>query len=302
MRRIGFKRKKGRIDYKLMLIIFSLIFIPIASIIIGSKITEKMVIPVLYPDFELEENIIDDLLDLEEETLADDEKGDEKENMDTQNNIMEPNYSKETVQDSIQPVSIYMIQIASLSDIGNIENLVEELNGKGLSHLIYKMDKSYKVYVLAFTNKNFLEDQLSNIKIHYPDAYISEINLPKRIINYSQENAQETAKVIKDLNSLIEIMDKQSKEWYNFIEKEGELTPYKELLIEQQAIITQLLEKHNYHDLPEKMPKWEAIEKMILHHEKNIKSSIEIIEGGEGFHKIHSLYLDNLFRTLETIK
>ncbi|AKL95075.1 hypothetical protein CACET_c16260 [Clostridium aceticum] len=299
-RRLQVRRNRRNHNYLWMLTF--LIIIPVIAVLIGSRITERIMIPVLYSDNILEEEVLSDIINNNDETEVDEVDGKEDDTTETiekTENIMQLEGLEDT---EILPLSIYMIQVASVSSTSNIEGLVEELNEKKLSHLIYRMENSYKIYTLGLTNREYIEEQLPAIREFYPDAYISEIHLPAKNINYSETDENIGENIIKDLNSLIVIIDKQAKEWYNFIKGEGKLSQYRDLLEEQQELMTQLSEKLDTDDWPEGLPEKQAIEKMVLHQEGNIKKSTELLEDQENAYRIHSLFLDSLFRTLETIK
>lgn len=298
MRRKRFRAMKIRKNYNYTLIILFLIVIPLVAIFLGSRITERIVMPVLYSDLPLEEDVLEEIINSDN---LNDESSDNEEILNQESEVNNDVLEEQATSDLL-PLSVFMIQIASVSDTANIESFVEELNEKKLPHLIYKIDNAYKVYILGLTNRMFVETQLPYAREYYPDAYISEIHLPAKKISYDKSKEETSEGIIKDLNSLIEIMDKQAKEWYNFINKQSELDTYKELLIQQQTLAGQLLEKVKDENIPEGLPKSENIEKMIHHQESNIKHSLELLEDEENIYRLHSLFLDNLFRMLETIK
>lgn len=300
MRRSRFNTMRSRRNYNYILIILFLIIIPLVAIFLGSRITERIVMPVLYSDLPLEEDVLKEMIDPEDlKTNNETVNTDEAINKENEGTNLE---SGEQSTSNILPLSVYMIQIASVSDTTNMEKFVEELNEKELSHLIYKIDNSYKVYTLGFTNRQFVETQLPYVREYYPDAYISEIHLPAKKISYDKSKERLSEGIIKDINSLIEIMDKQAKEWYNFINDENELSAYQELLKQQEVLVVQLLEKIKDENIPDGLPKSEILEKMIHHQESNIKRSLEVLKEEENIYRLHSLFLDSLFRTLETIK
>ncbi|AOY76837.1 SPOR domain-containing protein [Clostridium formicaceticum] len=293
-RRLKIRRNKRSFNY--FWVITFLIIIPVTAVLIGSRITERIVVPVLYSDSPLEEGILSDIINNSDDN-------DETEVVDEVETNAETITPLEEVEDTeLLPLSIYMIQIASVSDTSNIEELVEELNEKKLSHIVYKIDNAYKVYTLGLTDRGYVEEQLPSIRAFYPDAYISELHLPAKKITYSKDEEETGKNIVKDLNSLIVIIDKQAKEWYNFIKGEGELNQYSKLLTEHQVLMTQLSERLDTDVWPEGLPEKKAIEKMVLHQEGNIKKTTELLEDKENLYRVHSLFLDSLFRTLETIK
>lgn len=302
MRRTRIRSKKNKRNNSLALAIFFLIVIPIVAVFIGSRITERIVIPVLRPDSVRQDEDLTKMINSDDFDDIDPEFTTEENSKNEYEKELSKNEFEEDVYINILPLSVYMIQVASVSDTTNIEKFVEELNEKELSHLIYKLDNAYKVYTLGSTDRKFVENQLPMIRQYYPDAYISEIHLPSKKISYSKTDNNASKNIVNDLNSLIEIIDKQAEEWYNFINKEKQLDQYKQLLVEQQSILEELLTKVNNNDIPSELPNSDAIEKMIFHQENNIKSSLEILKENEKIYRVHSLFLDSLFRIVETIK
>ncbi|MCC5911605.1 MAG: hypothetical protein JJT76_14315 [Clostridiaceae bacterium] len=303
MRKSRFKVRRQRKNHNYFFVLLFIIIIPLAAIFIGSKITQSVILPVLYSDVTLEDEDLDEILN---STIFTENEQQQEKTTDMQEENVEENKTLVEKEESghikTLPLSVYLIQIASVSDTTNIESLVAELNDNKLSNLIYKMDNSYKVYTLGLTERVLVESRLENVREFYPDAYISEIHLPSKRVGYSQDEEELAEDIVKDFNSLIEIMDKQSREWYNFIEKEGNLSAYKELLEEQKQIIASLTQTITDKNLPKGLPEKKIIEKMTYHQESNIKHSIEFMEDSDNNYRIHSLFLDSLFRMLEVIK
>ncbi|SES75486.1 hypothetical protein SAMN05660297_00512 [Natronincola peptidivorans] len=299
MRKRRFKTKQTKRKNNYYLILLFIIIIPITAVFIGSRITERVVIPVLHSNPTLEEGELNAIINVNEE---EDLSQENTENHQEDESKISTTQETELITNKLHPLSMYMIQVASVSDTSNIEAFVEELNEKNLPHLIYKLDNAYKIYTLGLTRRSLVESQLQKIREYYPDAYISEIHLPSKEVSYTKDMEAESKIIIKEINSLIEIMDKQAEEWYNFIEKESELNQYKELLIEQQEIIEQLAENLKEDLVIEGISEKKEIEKMIYHQESNTKRALELLENEDNIYRIHSLYLDSIFRTLETIK
>lgn len=297
MRRRRLKAGKIRKRYNYFLIILFVIIIPLSAILIGSRITERIMMPVLYSGV------------LDEEELSDITNEDfhiteinELSNKDNESYSDDISATGEMLNESLSPLSAYVIQIASVSDAENAETFIEELNARKLPHIIYKMGNAYKVYTLGSTNRSLIEEELLDIREFYPDAYISEVHLLSKELSYPKSKEKVCGEIINGINSLIKIMDKQSKEWYNFVKKEGKLDDYVEVLIEEKELVKKLSMCIKNNDLPDNFLEKETIEKMLVHKENNIKLSLELLEDKENLHKVHSLFLDGLFRTLEIIK
>lgn len=291
--RLMLNRKRKRSN--LILVFLLCIVLPLLAIYIGLNVTERFVLPALNSkdsldsiDLGLEEE--DDDANIDDEVVSpveDLEEGEEK-----------------TFVGELKPLSIYTIQIASLADKENLDNLINQLNNSKQPYIVYQVDNSFKVYTRGYTKRAYVEAGLLQVRETFSDAYISEIHLPIREVSAVDKDHSKADKIIKALNELIDNMDKQSEEWYNFFVKEGDYTNYIELLKKQQSTLEVLAENieetFESKGLPEKI----AIDKMIHYQESNIKRSIELLEGGvevEEF-RLYNLYLDSLFRIVELIK
>lgn len=71
--------------------------------------------------------------------------------------------TKDIVTDGIRSFSIYMIQIASLTDKENIEQMVKYLDEQKLPHLVYKKSDSYKIYTKGFIKRKHAKYQLDEL-------------------------------------------------------------------------------------------------------------------------------------------
>ncbi|MBM7613562.1 hypothetical protein [Alkaliphilus hydrothermalis] len=310
--RMMLKRKKRR-GTMILVALFCMI-LPIIAIYIGLRITELWVSPALNSDYNFvvdEGNRGNNSENTHNTNNTNKEKGDEEKP------IAEDKAPKESgsqgqeedsrlIEKEVKPLSIYTIQIASLSDNKRVEGLIQELNERKLSNLIYKEDSSFKVYVVGGTKRSQVEQELQYIRSFYPDAYINEVHPSIQVIEYPEgDDVEVYSKIVEDINKIIELMELQGEEWYNFYEKEGELGTYIELLKKQQEVLVELDENLRGIDLPQSFPVKEAVmEKMIAYQNNNINRSIEIISAGhvDNLHQIHSLYLDSLFRVVELIK
>lgn len=82
------------------------------------------------------------------------------------------------------------------------------------------------------------------------------------------------------------------------------MNQYSELLKKQHEILAEITDILNSGSLPASFAKGDALEKMVHYQESNINRSLELIDenNSENLHKLHSLYLDSLFRIVEVIK
>ncbi|SCY16549.1 hypothetical protein [Alkaliphilus peptidifermentans] len=295
MKKSRLKMNRRRRKSNIVLVFIFCIILPIMAIYIGLRVTEKWVSPALNMEFEDDDYSID-----LEDILVDDNDEDEVKNVD--NDDVE---DVEMLVGEINSMSIFTIQVASLSDKDNIENLINNLNQQRLSYLVYQIEDSFKVYTHGFTRRPYVEEKLSEVREVFEDAYINEIHFPIKEIKFEKNNYEKLYKgTIENLNDLIDIMEKQSEAWYNNYEKEGDMDIYVELLKKQQSTLDNLSTDINENLLPQSFPSKNNVEKMIHYQRSNINRSLEIIEEDdqENLYRLHSLYLDSLFRIVEVIK
>lgn len=281
-RRLNPRRKNIGVSKGIIFGIIFAILLPIGAIYIGLKITENWIVPVFDSKEILGEN------DAEIDFTVGETENSENTHDDS---------SELTEVGDINPVAIYAIQVASVTDKSNIENLIGELNDRELSHLIYNVDNKFKVFTYGSTKRSFVESKIEDIRAHYPDAFITEMYLPKKTIKY-HENESLITEIIEDINHIIEVIDKQSEEWYNY----GGTITYKELLNKHDELLNKLNEKINDEKFSEAYFSKNVIEKSVMYQQSNINTSLEILESKEKEYRIHSLFLDSLFRVVELIK
>jgi len=283
--RMGIKRNRRR--GTLLFVIIFCIVLPATAIYLGLKFTEKVMLPALNGEDEIPAGI-----ELKENGI----------NQET-DNALNTNKKVETVE--IKPFNIYTIQVASLNDTQNADKLISSLNSEKLSNLVYKIDNSYKVYTMAATNRSIIEENIGHIKEYYPDAYIAEIYVPSKKIQYDS-NSQEVAMntISQSINDLIDNMNLLSIEWNNLIQKRGEKGKYVELLKKQQSLLKELSDINNNATYPSSFQRKNSIEKMLEFQNENAIKALELLEasGEEVDFRIHSLYLDSLFRIVEVMK
>lgn len=277
----------------MIIVVLFLFILPAVAVMIGSKITEWWVIPTINTD---------DILKSPEEVVF---GGDDAAEEDTQEEInnadkaVGENSNEETVD--LNSMSIYMIQVASISDNKNIESLTEELANHNLPHIVYGLDNTYKIYTFASTNRQDMEGKIDRVRGIYEDAYIHQIHVPQKQIQYSSKENKGTKEVIGDMNLLLELL-KQSSDSLNGSENEKEIPGgYKEVLEDYQKLLDQMFKNVSDADLPKGFAGADDIKRMIEYHEKNITESLKIIEEKQGLYRLQNYFLDNIFKTIEVI-
>lgn len=291
--KIGIRKKQKKTN--IIIAVLFLFLLPVIAITIGSKITEWWVIPTINTDDMLkspEEIVLKENDELEDDTI--------QEKNDTDSEVKGEELNQKNA--NLNSISIYMIQIASISDNKNIELLAEELDNHNLPHITYKLDDMYKIYTFASTRREDVESKIDEVKEIYEDAYIGQMHIPQKQIQYLDEENKGTKEFIEDMNLLLELLEQSSNNIYKSYNEGSKLDKYKEILGNHKKLLEQMLEKVNNTELPKNFVGKDDIKNMIEHQEKNITESLKIIEGKQEMYKLQNYFLDNLFKTVEIIK
>ncbi len=296
LRRTRFGIRKKRRNMNVGIALFFLVILPLLSIMIGSRITEWVVIPTINT-----ESMLQSPGDITLENMK--ELGSKEEQDDTEE--LEPKSEKENNQFTnkvdLKPLSFYMIQIASLADNKNIEGLIGELQSHALPHIIYRADNMYKIYSYGATDRKHIEEKLNAVREVYPDAYISHVNIGQRQIQFSDEN-KGTENVIQNLNTLVDSLYESSDALYNLSTGGITLEEYDKVLNQHENILTTISSNLESAELPENSFTADELKKMLDHQEKNIKASLEMTTTDLDLYKLHNNFLDTIFRTIEIFK
>lgn len=293
--RIGMRRKQKKIN--IAIVLFFLVILPITAVAIGSRITEWLVVPTINTSDILKPPSPEDIGFENDDEVEDNAKeGVKGEISETQNKEM----NTETI--NLNSISVHMIQVASISDNKNIEALIKELGNHQFPHIIYKLENAYKVYTFSSTKREDIEEKLDKVREVYPDAYIGQIHIPQRKVNYLSEENNGTKEFIESMNSILELLDQSSDKLYKLLKEEGKLEEYKEVLLNHENILKKLSEKINNTDLPKEFASVADVKKMLDYQEKNIVESLKIVEEKQDIYELQNYFLDNLFRTIEIIK
>lgn len=291
--KIGIRKKQKKTN--IIIAVLFLFLLPVIAITIGSKITEWWVIPTINTDDMLkspEEIVLKENGESEDDTI--------QEKNDTDSEVKREELNQKNA--NLNSISIYMIQIASISDNKNIELLAEELDNHNLPHITYKLDDMYKIYTFASTRREDVESKIDEVKEIYEDAYIGQMHIPQKQIQYLDEENKGTKEFIEDMNLLLELLEQSSNNIYKSYNERSKLDKYKEILGNHKKLLEQMLEKINNTELPKNFVGKDDIKNMIEHQEKNITESLKIIEGKQEMYKLQNYFLDNLFKTVEIIK
>jgi len=291
--RIGIRKKRKKTN--IIMVLLFLFILPVMALIIGSKITEWWVIPTINTD---------DILGLRDETIFEEDGkaagGAQEEINGAEHTTGGKGTDGETA--NLNSISIYMIQVASVSDNKNTESLIEELSSCNLPHFVYKSGDTYKIYTFVSTNRGDIEDKIDRVREIYKDAYIGQMHIPQKQVQYLCEENKGTKEFIEDMNSLLELLKQSSDNLYSLDGEETKLNEYKGILEKHQKLLGQMLERVDRTNLPKDFTNVDDIKNMIEYQTKNITESLKIIEKKQEPYKLQGYLSDNLFSAIEVIK
>ncbi|MGV8145700.1 MAG: SPOR domain-containing protein [Alkaliphilus sp.] len=290
-----------------MTVLFFLIIMASVAIYAGLIITEKWINPVFDTVMDKDEKAIE-IQDKKNESI---ESSNTCEKKDIETNEIK---TKDVGANEIRSFSIHTIQVASLNDKENVGQLVKYLGELKLPHLVYKKNGSYKIYTKGFTNREHAKNHLDEIRNYFPDAFLatwekldkvsreSSFNLSNPQLQFTKAEVNSiNEEVVVYFNELFKLLEAQSDELYNYYKKEGELELYVELLTKHQTLLENL--SNNIMELSSQdigLNK-EEIETMIKYQKNNTKESLILIHEKTSKYKVHSLFLDSLFRVADVI-
>lgn len=290
--RIGMRKKKRQIN--IMLIIFFFIILPITAVTIGSRITEWLVIPTINTENMLQ---APGNMDIENPSSPDN-------NSETEVNSNEEEADKKELNIEnvkLNSLLVYAIQVASLSNDSNIESFTTELENYNFPHIIYKIDDVYKVYTYGSTKRENIENKLDIVREVYPDAYIDEMYISEKKVEYSEDVEANVKDVISNINSLINIMDQSSDKLYEFINKESSLEKYNQTLVKHKEILELISEDIGNINEDTGSINIMAIKNMIEYQNQNIEKTLNMKDDMDEL-RLYNYFLDNLFRIIELLK
>ncbi|NLM03507.1 MAG: SPOR domain-containing protein [Clostridiales bacterium] len=300
-RRIKRNRKMRRYQYSIIILFF--VIIPLMAVFIGSEITEKIMVPVFYSDTMDEDelrNIINKNIDNDE---VDKESGEDEElSYKIELDGKEISENDDMIEEDLNSFSMYLIQVASVSSIENAEDFAKKLSERELSHLISKIDNSYKVYACGSNNRELIESELDNIRDIYPDAYIKEVNVKFKKFKYPKSQEKISGKIIDSINDLLILNKKQSETWYTFVKKEGKMDLYVELLLEEMEIVKKLSNLINENHIAPDFISKKDMQIILDERKENNEIAMELLKEKKDLYKVHNLYLENTFKLIEILK
>lgn len=193
-----------------------------------------------YDDFNIEKEDNKKDINLENEI-----KKDETENIEKS---VEENQKIELAK--VEPWNIYTIQVASFSDDKDINKIETQLVDSKIPFSIVEIEGAKKVQTHASFDKEVTRKSLEEIKVVFPDAFISEMKVPVLAIEYIDKDSY-VESITTELNNLIKSFEQESDFW----EKNSDnidLNEYSSILSNRKNIIKNIkneTKKIDYKDM-----------------------------------------------------
>ena len=106
----------------------------------------------------------------------------------------------------------YTIQVASIKKDEEYTKLEEELKMKKIPYSIVSIDDTKKIQTYGSLNKEYQTNKLEEVRKIYPDAFISEIEIPPLSLQYTKKYSY-MEEISNQLMSLIKTFESESKFW-----------------------------------------------------------------------------------------
>lgn len=291
--RIGIRKRQQRANIVMALLF--LLILPITAVAIGSRITKWFVLPTINTKDILEgpENIyIDD-----EESEINSTAGEEA------NNLLDGDKKDQLNKNliNLNPLSIYMIQVASVTDDANIHLLTDELSEHRFPYGIYKEGHMYKIYTYTSTRRENIEDKVDRVREIYSDAYIASMHIPQKQVYYLDDENKGTREIVENINLLLGLFEESLDNIYRLDKGGKELDEYKKILLKQEDILRQINISISDGSLPMEFANKDHIEKMIKSQEEYIRKSLKIIEEKTEPYDLQNYFLGSLFSIIEVL-
>lgn len=193
MRRSIRKRKSQNRKDKLISFLAFFVFAPTVSIFLSILLIKYIILPQFSQDVGVNKETPS--LTNEKQSNSEDIQIDDSSNFtETENNS-----TFELNRDSIV---IYNIQVGSFNEITNAEQLIDQMEKKGLGGYVVKTD-NYKVFAGSFYTREEADEYLPQIRESYEDVFVSSAIYSFSTINCDEQD-RENINIIGDTLDLLD--------------------------------------------------------------------------------------------------
>lgn len=215
-----------------------------------------------------------------------DKEKDKKEDVDQSKNEEESQDSKDVKVGVVDGWSLYTIQVASVTDMGKMESVKEKLDTNQIPFSMLEKDGSKKVQTYSYFDEKATRSCLDQTKKVFPDAFITEIEVPTISLEYTQKYKY-IGEITKDLNSLVGNFKEESQFWTS---NNLDMSKYNMILTKRKGIIQKIDQSASQID-------YKGLEKFknnLVNYSKEVDQKIQMSSqsANEGkYNESKSLYL-----------
>ncbi|MEJ8553162.1 SPOR domain-containing protein [Tepidibacter sp. Z1-5] len=146
---------------------------------------------------------------------------------------------KDETKKQIDGFEIYSIQVGSVNDHKEVENIVNNLQSSSIPSYVHKKEGAYKVYTYVSLEESNVRKYLENIRSSYSDAFISKVEVGSIDLEYTKKYEYMNV-VCKNLNLMIENMKQESKFWNEYKSGISNYNDYIEIINNKSKIVDSL--------------------------------------------------------------
>lgn len=160
--------------------------------------------------------------------------------------------TEETMVASIDEWTFYTVQVASMKEDIEVEKLTQNLSKSKIPYSILESDGVKKVQTYTSFNKESIRKNLDEVRKSYPDAFLSEVNMPMISLEYT-EKYKYISEITNSLNDLIKNFEEETLFWNNTNDSIN-MEHYNQILVNRKSSIDKIkleAEKIDYEGMKE---------------------------------------------------
>lgn len=194
--------------------------------------------------------------------------------------------------------SIYTVQVASIDKEEELKKIETKLNDNKIPFSVIEIDGLKKVQTYGSFDKSLTRQYLENMRKLYPDAFLSESNIPVLSLEYTSKYSY-VESISNQLNKLIKNYEQESEFWKNNNEN-IDLSLYKNILTSRKQITEEIKKDTEKIDYKEMNTFKENLVKYINSIDDKIDLSSKLSNEGK-YQVSQSLFLSCMQEYLEFI-
>ena len=200
---------------------------------------------------------------------------------------------KDEIKKQIDGLEIYSIQVGSVKNHKEAENIANNLESASIPNYVHKKEDAYKIYTYVSLKDSNVRKYLENIRSSYSDAFISKIEVGSIDLEYTKKY-EYMNDVCKDLNLMIENMKQESQFWNEYKMGKSNYDDYIKIMNNKSKIVDSLTKNSKKF----KGKDTENFEKKLSEFCEWDKGNIESVNknlGNDNLKSCEKLFLSSLF-------